>query len=284
MSKQTVYAANHKQWSDSLVLTEDGRFWRTAGFRGWSETSKSAGRWESAGNELTLTWFEWGPEHLASRDGGRTFECTKGYQFTLRLPPADGVPDWLFRGHSQEQTVAEVRRLLRAELEALREARGEPEPPRAAELLAGLSRGLRPFAAALHASGHPAPAQLKHAFEAVGWDVRKNKSLEGSGPPGRAELEAFLSTALEPGAGRKRRRGGGAAPEPRPELVSYPAFAQQQQADAAATAFGETDTSVFAPVWCNRREPSMGDVPWGEQRVGAPPDPRLAPSSLSPTL
>ena len=46
MSKQTVYAANHKQWSDSLVLTEDGRFWRTAGFRGWSETSKSAGRWE----------------------------------------------------------------------------------------------------------------------------------------------------------------------------------------------------------------------------------------------
>ena len=182
MSGQAVYAANHKQWSDSLVLTEDGRFWRTAGFRGWSETSKSAGRWESAGNELTLTWFEWGPEHLASRDGGRTFECTKGYQFTLRLPPADGVPGWLFRGHSQEQTVAEVRRLLRAELEALREARGEPEPPRAAELLADLSRGLRPFAAALHASGHPAPAQLKHAFEAVGWDVRKNKSLEGSGP------------------------------------------------------------------------------------------------------
>ena len=62
MSGQAVYAANHKQWSDSLVLTEDGRFWRTAGFRGWSETSKSAGRWESAGNELTLTWFEWGPE------------------------------------------------------------------------------------------------------------------------------------------------------------------------------------------------------------------------------
>ena len=124
MSAQAVYAANHKQWSDSLVLTEDGRFWRTAGFRGWSETSKSAGRWESAGNELTLTWFEWGPEHLASRDGGRTFECTKGYQFTLRLPPADGVPGWLFRGHSQEQTVAEVRRLLRAELELVQQRLG----------------------------------------------------------------------------------------------------------------------------------------------------------------
>ena len=47
MSGQAVYAANHKQWSDSLVLTEDGRFWRTAGFRDWSETSKSAGRCES---------------------------------------------------------------------------------------------------------------------------------------------------------------------------------------------------------------------------------------------
>ena len=68
--------------------------------------------------------------------------------------------------------------------------------------------------------------------------------------------------------------------------MSYPAFAQQQQADAAATAFGETDTSIFAPVWCNRREPSMGDVPWGDQRVGAPtralPPARLSPAPCGP--
>jgi hypothetical protein len=281
------YEAVHKQWTDSIIFSRDGKFWRAEGgsSRGWSEQNRNAGRWESGGTGIKLLWSAWPPEQLQTHDGGRTFQCTKGYQFTLSLPLAQGaVPQWLFGGQSAEQAQAEMQRLLQRELERLRQRRADPPPPRVVQLFRDLTLGLKPFAQAVAQAGKQkkaprlvnVPLLLKMAFESAGWDVQKNVALGGTAPPNAAALEVFLLAALDGVAGKRKRdpapsagAGDGAMPatEPPPELVSYPAFLAQQLADRDA-AFGDCPTSVISPEWCGRAEPSMGDVPWGAQAVG----------------
>lgn len=285
---QCAYDAVHKQWSDVIVFERDGKFWRTesGSSRGWSEQNRNAGRWESNGTGVTLKWSAWPPEQLQTQDGGRTFQCTRGYQFTLSLPVARGaVPQWLFGGQSAEQVQEEMQRLLRRELDRLRQRRTDPSAPRVVQLFRDLTLRLKPFAKMLRDVGkqrknsrlEQVPKLLKMAFDRAGWDVHKNvAALNRTAPPNAAELETFLLSALD-GVGGKRKRDMGSigcvgnvaqpARELPPELVGYPPFVAQQKADHDA-AFGDCPTSVMSPEWCSRAEPSMGDVPWGLQVLG----------------
>ena len=284
---QCTYDAVHKQWSDVIVFQRDGKFWRTesGSSRGWSEQNRNAGRWESDGPEITLKWSAWPPELLQTQDGGRTFQCTKGYQFTLSLPTAKGaVPQWLFDGQSAEQAQQEMQRLLQRELGRLRQQRAEPSAPRIVQLFRDLTLRLKPFVQVVAAVGkqrkaaklQQVPKQLKMAFEKAGWDVQKNVAAHNcSVPPTAAELETFLLSAIDGVSGKRKRdvplgEAADTARAPReqpPKLMSYPPFLAQQQADHDA-AFGDCPTSVISPEWCGQAEPSMGDVPWGLQEIG----------------
>ena len=292
---QCAYDAVHKQWSDVIVFQRDGKFWRTesGSSRGWSEENRNAGRWESDGTGIILKWSAWPPEQLQTQDGGRTFQCTRGYQFTLSLPVAKGaVPQWLFAGQSAEQAQKEMQRLLQRELDRLRQQHTDPSAPRVVQLFRDLTLRLKPFAQVVAAAGKQrqaakllqVPKLLKMAFEKAGWDVHKNvAAVNSTAPPNAAGLEAFLRSALDAVGGKRMREmdalGGGEdagqpAREAPPELSSYEPFLAQQQADHDA-AFGDCPTSVISPEWCGRAEPSMGDVPWGLQALG-----RLHHSSL----
>ncbi len=287
---QCAYDAVHKQWSDVIVFQRDGKFWRTesGNSRGWSEQNRNAGRWESSGTGITLKWSAWPPEQLQTQDGGRTFQCTRGYQFTLSLPAAQGaVPQWLFGGQSAEQAQKEMERLLQVELDRLRQQHTDPAAPRVVQLFRDLTLRLKPFAQVVAAAGkqrqttklQQVPMLLAMAFEKAGWDVHKNVAARNcDAPPNAAQLEAFLLSALD-GVGGKRTRDMDThgrladavrpAKEAPPELSSYRPFLAQQQADHAAAFEGmDCPTSVISPEWCSRAEPSMGDVPWELQALG----------------
>ena len=287
---EVAYEAVHKQWSDQIVLHQSGRFWRSEGgnTRGWSEQNRNAGMWRSEQpGALTLDWTAWGPEYLQTSDGGRTYRCTKGYQFALSLPPSWGaVPQWLFGGQTPEQAQAEMQRLLRAELDRLRLLRAELPAPRVVQLFRALTLRLLPFAKVLGQQKKLVPKLLKAAFKEVGWDVANNAALAGAPPPCAAQLEAFLQAALDGVVGKRRRdaapgqaAAAAARLEPPPELSGYQPFVAQQRADAEA-AFGECATSVIGPEWCDKAEPSLGDVPWSAQTVGESGRRALAARSL----
>lgn len=292
MAQQVSYEAVHKQWSDQILLHQSGRFWRSEGgsTRGWSEENRNAGRWRSdQPGALTLDWTAWGPEYLQTNDGGRTYQCTKGYQFALSLPLSVGpVPQWLFGGQTAEQAQAEMQRLLRAELDRLRLLqRAELPAPRVVQLFRALTLRLLPFAKVLGQQKKLVPKLLKAAFKEVGWDVASNAALAGAPPPSVAQLEAFLQAALDGVIGKRRRdaapaQAAAAGLEQPPELVGYQPFVAQQRADAAA-AFGECATSVIGPEWCDKAEPSMGNVQWSARSVGesSAPQARCPPASLA---
>jgi hypothetical protein len=269
---QISFEAIHKQWTDTLVLTSGGKFWRLKGFKGFHEGCGSSGLWERKGSILTIRWFKWIHEELETKDGGRSFQGIRDYQFTLRLHHADkGVPEWLFTGLSSTESVAGICGLLKAQQENFGDVyrRGrQPSQAQIAALLRELASSLNPFA---KAAPPWASRMLRAMFSSVGWDVAHNIS-QSSRPPTAEELNAFWAASLnnmELGAGgaftvppalsKKRLR--------EPELTDNPDFAKQQRADADA-AFGDADTTVWSPEWCNKHEPSMDDVKWGSAPVG----------------